>query len=263
MADKLGQQKERVVFSQGQLTERVNNAILWGGVIVVAFVAAFGFMFLRYVPSRIDSQVSPKFDKVDQRLAKVEQRLTDIEDYQKEFLPSLLQNLIKKSASTDSRTQRRRLALADAALNTARETHAVSNPERIVTVGRLLLGQNPADPQARRMVWKTFVDLVSYRSALASAPLPPSVRKHHCIKLAPGASLVFSASVLEGCTQALDHGVWKGVVFRNDVITYSGGAATLEGVRFDNCEFRIAQGRNGRELGEALLASNEATVRLP
>jgi hypothetical protein len=68
--------------------------------------------------------------------------------------------------------------------------------------------------------------------------------------------------ILRGGAAPLDQMLYRHAIFQNAEIHYSGGALSLEDVRFANCTFVITDTANSRTLARAIFANEIVTLRL-
>lgn len=156
------------------------------------------------------------------------------------------------------------------ALAEAQKTRIKIPQAAIREVGQKLVEASNASPQA----WDAALELISYRSSTLNtsnigAELlfdVPSGKACLASKDGGQAAVVANETLTSknGCTVDLSvSALWRNVVFRNMTIVYSGKPTILENVWFINCTFRMQPSPPARELGQVLLASNAATVKLP
>lgn len=108
--------------------------------------------------------------------------------------------------------------------------------------------KNPVQelPSSAYEYWTTVAAVINYQSYLlqmsGEAPDPKKVSKR-CggITSGTGSNNTFRGGVLSDCVVDLDttNDTFDGIVFRNSVVRYSGGAIHLRNVRFENCNFQL------------------------
>jgi hypothetical protein len=130
-------------------------------------------------------------------------------------------------------------------------------------------------PVSANEYWTTLALIINYQSKLnqmsGEAPDPAKVSKP-CMGLTNQGNIhsfgnLYSNETFSNCIVDLDNETFRQVTFMNSVIRYSGGNATLAGVRFVNCRFILKLAANTKPAGSPLLmalleAGDQTTIKI-
>jgi hypothetical protein len=147
------------------------------------------------------------------------------------------------------------------ALHAATVNQVSISPRLVAVASRKFAAASKDNPEA----WPGALALAGYRSS-SIEKTPSFFVPGPCINVKGDevgiVGHVEDLSMSGNCSQDLDHGEWRNIVFDNLTIIYHGGPTSLEHVQFKNCRFALDYTTNGQQLAEALLESNDGWVTL-